>query len=300
MAEACHPHGTLVLAGLGHCGGQGSSAYSQSVMWAPSRVADVVSREMPVAMEDGRTSMPLVAAFAAAARRAVASGLDGVEVDAGSCSLLRQFHSGLTNLRADRYGSDRLLLTTRVLEAVRAALGPDGCCPLRLCCDELAPWAGVTPEHAGDQVVALADPVDLVVVVRGGPFSASAYRPDAHTPAGFNLELCRANARGGGRPGRGRPAGQRGRPVDGPARRWTTGVADLVEMTRAQIAEPRLVALVRGRPGRPGPALHPLQPGLSCPGPPQSPGELRGGTPQRARDGRAPGRGNRSRRPGRS
>ena len=51
VAEACHPHGTLVLAGLGHCGGQGSSAYSQSVMWAPSPVADVVSREMPVEME---------------------------------------------------------------------------------------------------------------------------------------------------------------------------------------------------------------------------------------------------------
>src|SRR5271154_3903819 len=47
-AEACQPPGALVRAGLGHCGSQGSSAYSQSVMWAPSRVADVVSREMPV------------------------------------------------------------------------------------------------------------------------------------------------------------------------------------------------------------------------------------------------------------
>jgi len=37
VAAACHPHGTLVLAGLGHCGGQGSSAYSQSVLWARRR-----------------------------------------------------------------------------------------------------------------------------------------------------------------------------------------------------------------------------------------------------------------------
>ena len=48
--EACRPHGTVVLAGLGHAGGHGSSAYSQSVLWAPSPVADVVSREMPMAM----------------------------------------------------------------------------------------------------------------------------------------------------------------------------------------------------------------------------------------------------------
>ena len=93
-------------------------------MWAPSRVADVVSREMPVAMEPADIDA-LVAGFAASARRAVSSGLDGVEIDAGSCSLLRQFHSGLTNLRADRYGSDRLRLTTEVLGAARAALGPD-------------------------------------------------------------------------------------------------------------------------------------------------------------------------------
>ena len=103
VAEACRPHGPLVLAGLGHAGGQGSSAYSQAVMWAPSRVADVVSREPPAALEPAGIAA-IVAAFAEAARLAVVAGLDGVEVDAGAWSLLRQFHSGLTNLRADGYG----------------------------------------------------------------------------------------------------------------------------------------------------------------------------------------------------
>ena len=254
VAEACHQHGTLVLAGLGHCGAQGSSAYSQSVMWAPSRVADVVSREMPVEMEEADIDA-VVAGFAGAARRAVASGLDGVEVDAGYCSLLRQFHSGLTNQRADRYGDDRLLLTTRVLTAVRGALGPERVLSLRLCCDELAPWAGVTPEHAAAMIVDLAGPVDLVVVVRGGPFSASAYRPDDHTPAGFNVELCRQMRQAVG----GRAAVVLQGSVVDPAQAQAaldTGVADLVEMTRAQIAEPRLVGLVRGgRAGRARPCI---------------------------------------------
>ncbi len=57
-ARACAPHGTLVLAGIGHAGGQGSSAYSQEVMWAPSPVADVVSREPPAALdEDGMAAI---------------------------------------------------------------------------------------------------------------------------------------------------------------------------------------------------------------------------------------------------
>ena len=249
MAEACHPHGTVVLAGLGHCGGQGSSAYSQSVMWAPSRVADVISREMPVAMEEADID-GLVAGFAAAARRAVASGLDGVEVDAGYCSLLRQFHSGLTNQRADRYGDDRLLLTTRGADSGSGGPGPGSGALAPLVLRRTGAVGRSDPRAAAAaMIVELAAPVDLVVVVRGGPFSASAYRPDDHTPAGFNLELCRQMRQAV----EGRAAVVlQGSVVDParPKRRWTTGVADLVEMTRAQIAEPRLVGLVRGGQAR--------------------------------------------------
>jgi mycofactocin system FadH/OYE family oxidoreductase 1 len=254
VADECHTHGTLVLAGLGHCGVQGSSANSQSVLWAPSPVADVISREMPMAMEPSDID-ELVDGFAGAANRAMASGLGGVEIDAGYSSLLRQFQTGLTNLRDDAYGSDRLRLTVEVLGAVRTAIGTDGVLSLRLCCDELAPWAGVTPEHAAGQVDALADLVDMVVVVRGGPFSASAYRPDAHTPGAFNLELCRQmRAAAAGRAA----VVLQGSVVDPTVAQGALddGVADLVEMTRAQIAEPRLVNLVRtGQDSRARPCI---------------------------------------------
>jgi len=134
----------------------------------------------------------LVEGFRTAAQVAAASGLDGVEIDAGVTSVLRQVHSGLTNQRTDAYGTDRLRLTREVLGAVRSAIGGGRVLALRLSCDELAPWAGVTPEEAAEHVDALAEAVDLLVVVRGGPFSRSAYRPDAHTPANFNRDLCRA------------------------------------------------------------------------------------------------------------
>ncbi len=254
VAHACHAGGALVLAGLGHAGGQGSSAYSQRAMWAPSAVADAVSRELPMVMGQDEIDA-LVAGFAAGARLADASGLDGVEIDAGPVSLLRQFHSGLTNQRADAYGEDRLALTVAVIEAVREAIGTDRIVALRLSCDELAPWAGVTPEQAAAHVDALAGRLDLLTVVRGGPFSVTAYRPDAHTPPGFNLELCRTmREAAAGRV----PVVLQGSVVD-PAmaeEALAGGVADLVEMTRAQIADAAMITAVRAaHPSGPRPCL---------------------------------------------
>jgi mycofactocin system FadH/OYE family oxidoreductase 1 len=254
VGDACRPSGTLVLAGLGHRGAQGSAAYSQAVLWAPSAVADVLNREMPMVMEAVEIAA-LVDAFRTAAAVAVDSGLDGVEVDCGVTSLLRQFLSGLTNQRSDGYGTDRLRLTREVLAAVRTAIGEDRVLALRLSCDELAPWAGITPQHAAEHVEALAGAVDAIVVVRGGPFSRSAYRPDDHTPAGFNRDLCRAmRAAAGGRAA----VVLQGSVVD-PAdaqQALDDGVADVVEMTRAQIADPRLVVRVRaGRSSRVRPCL---------------------------------------------
>ena len=290
IGDACRPAGSLVLAGLGHRGGQGSSAYSQSVLWAPSAVADVVNREMPMVMEDDEIAA-LTEGFRAAAALAAAAGLDGVEVDAGPTSLLRQFHSGLTNLRTDGYGTDRLRLTTEVLAAVRAALGDGAVLALRLSCDELAPWAGVTPEQAASQVEALADAVDAFVVVRGGPFSRSAYRPDAHAPAGFNRDLCRAMRDAAG--GRALMVFQ-GSVIDpdDAQRALDEGLADAVEMTRAQVADPRLVDRVRsGKAHRVRPCLLCNQacqvddvrnPIVSCVGEPRSGHETEDDDPDRA------------------
>ncbi|GHB71568.1 oxidoreductase [Streptomyces viridiviolaceus] len=243
VVDACRPHGALVLAGLGHAGSQGSSAYGQSALWAPSRVPDVVSREMPMEMEDAEIRA-LRDGFARSAALAVASGADGVEIDAGQHSLLRQFLSGLTNLREDGYGDDRARCLREVLLAAREAVGDGHVLGLRLSCDELAPWAGITPEQAAAVAREAAAAVDYLVVVRGSAMNVSATRPDLHTPPGFNEELCRSV----------RTA------VDGAAlvvlqgsvvdpaqaeRAVREGSADLVEMTRAQIAEPDLLRLWR-------------------------------------------------------
>jgi len=242
-AAACMRHGTLVLAGLGHAGMQGSSAFSQSALWAPSRVPDASSRELPMEMADAEIDA-LAGGFAAAAALAAESGLDGVEINVGQHSLLRQFQSGLTNQREDGYGQDRLLLTERVLRAVRDALGAGRVLGLRLCCDELAPWAGVTPEMAAEQAVRLAGQVDYLVVVRGSIYSVPATRPDLHTEHGSGIELCRqVRAAVDGAV----PVVIQGSVVDPGQAQWALadGAADLAEMTRAQITDPDLVGRLR-------------------------------------------------------
>lgn len=242
IAAACHREGALVLASLDHAGGQGSSAYGQSALWAPSRVPEVNTREVPKWMEP-RDIDAVIAGFAAAARTAVEAGCDGVEINAGQHSLVRQFLSGLTNHRGDEYGEIRHLFAQRVIEAVRVAVGerPLG---LRLSCDELAPWAGITPDIAAQLApVLVAAGVDHLVVVRGAIFSAEKTRPDHHEPTGFNIDLCRRIREAVP----GTPVFLQGSVVDPGQAEWAVadGVADGVEMTRAQLADPDLVRKLR-------------------------------------------------------
>lgn len=242
IAEACHAHGSLVIASLDHAGGQGSSAYSQLPLWAPSRVPEVNTREVPKWME-GADVRAVIDGFAAAARSAVAAGVDGVEINAGQHSLVRQFMSGLTNHRGDEW-ADKSAFAREVVRVVREAAGA-AVVGLRLSCDELAPWAGITPDMApGIAAELVAYGLDYVVVVRGAIFSAEKTRPDFHEPTGFNIDVCRAVRAAV-------PASTavflQGSIVDVGQAEWAVGdgVCDGVEMTRAQIADPDLVTKVQ-------------------------------------------------------
>ncbi len=282
ITTACHDEGALVIAALGHAGGQGSSAYSQRELWAPSRVPEVNSREVPKWMEPDDIEA-VVAGFAEGSKLAVDAGCDGVEVNAGQHSLVRQFLSGLTNHRGDEWGVDRLRFARDVLGAVRGSIGRDHVVGLRLSCDELAPWAGITPDDAPGMAVALAELADYVVVVRGSIYSAEKTRPDFHEPPGFNIELTR-------RIRAALPESVavvlQGSIIDPAQAEWALadGVADVVEMTRAQLSDPDLVAkLAAGTPDQIRPCIlcnqtcqvrDPRNPLVSCVGEPSTGHEL--------------------------
>jgi len=238
LAQVAHRHGALALAAIGHTGGQGSSAYSQRPLWAPSGVPEVNTREMPKVMEPEDIDA-VVRGFGEAAESAMRAGLDGVEINAGQNSVVRQFLSGLTNQRGDAYGTDRLRFAREVLHAVRAGAG-GGLVGLRLSCDELAPWAGIVPDAAAEIAAQLVPWVDYLVVVRGGIFSVQATRPDGHDAPGFNFDLtAQIRAAVAGRV----PVFAQGSIIEVGQAEWALGDdrCDGVEMTRAQIADPDLV-----------------------------------------------------------
>ncbi|HUC33068.1 MAG TPA: FAD-dependent oxidoreductase, partial [Ilumatobacteraceae bacterium] len=243
IARAGHEHGALVIAGLDHAGGQGSSAYSQLPLWAPSRVPEVNTREVPKWMEPADIAA-VVAGFGDATRRAIDAGCDGVEINAGQHSLIRQFLSGLTNHRDDLWGADRWLFAREVLEAVRAKAA-DAVVGLRLCCDELAPWAGITPDMAPDIATTLvAAGLDYITVVRGSIYSVEMTRADFHEPTGYNIDVCRRVREAAQTKSPSTVVFLQGSVVECAQAEWAIGdgVCDGVEMTRAQLADPDLVA----------------------------------------------------------
>lgn len=248
IATAVQGHGARLIAAIGHSGLQGSSAYSQMELWAPSPVPDPVTREIPKEME-ATDIEAVIDGFRRAATVARAAGTDGVEINAGQHSLIRQFLSGLTNQRTDEYGSDRTRFARTLIDAVRESVG-DKVVGLRLCCDEYAPWAGITAESAIDIATALAPAIDYLVVVTGSIFSTGATRPDGHVLPGFALELARSIKEA---VGAATTVIAQGSIVDpSMAEAAIASGLDGIEMTRAQIADPDLVHKVAaGEPVRP-------------------------------------------------
>ena len=240
LAQRLHVHGVVILAQLGHAGMQGTGHIRKRVLWAPSAVPNPATLEMPKVMEPEDIAA-VVDGFALAARHAVAGGLDGVEVNAGQHSLVRQFLSGLTNQRDDDYGGSterRLRFAREVIAAVRREVGGRSVLGLRLCCDELAPWAGIKPEDGPELASALHEGVDYVSVVAGSIYSVEETRAGLHRPPGHLLTLsARVRERLGGM-----PVFASGSLVD-PAQAAgaiVNGLADACEMTRALIADPDL------------------------------------------------------------
>jgi mycofactocin system FadH/OYE family oxidoreductase 2 len=237
---------TLVLVQLNHYGGQGTDNLTQREILAPSAVQDIISRQVPKAMEieDIRA---IVEGFSKAAGFAKQAGLDGVEINVADRSLVRQFLSGLTNFRGDEYGGsfeNKLRFAQEVIGAVRKAVGPDLVVGIKLCGDELAPWAGLTPEQAQEVGKALAQSgqLDYISVMMGSIYSLDKAWASMHTPPGFASHLAAGMRKALSEAGLTLPVIASGRLQDPvlAADLLAEESADLVEMTRALISDPEL------------------------------------------------------------
>ncbi|HLI06816.1 MAG TPA: FAD-dependent oxidoreductase [Ktedonobacteraceae bacterium] len=198
VTERIHAHGALALVQLNHNGQQSVSDHRQAELWAPSAVPDVSSREVPKVMEMADIRA-VIEGFGLVAARAVLGNADGVELQIADRSLLRQFLSPLTNQRADAYGGsleNRLRFVQETIEAVDAALGSERALGVRLCGDELAPWAGLTPEQGLEIARLLAETgrVDYLTITMGSIFSTHMFPFHAPmaTPPGYAVHLAAA------------------------------------------------------------------------------------------------------------
>lgn len=249
IAREVHQYGTLVVAQLNHSGMQSDGSTAMHELWAPSAVADVVSREVPRVMEE-QDIREVIAGFAKAAGHAVAGGLDGVEINAAQFSLVRQFMSALTNHRGDAYGGDltnRLRFCMEILQAVRNKLGKNKLLGIRLCGDEFAPWGGLTPDDAVviAQELEKLNVLDYITVAVGSLFSLhlswATYFSEPGPAVGVASRIKAAV---------GLPVFAEGRihHPDYAARIVNEGLVDGVYMNRALICDPELpVKLVRGQ-----------------------------------------------------
>lgn len=191
LTNAVHTYGTAVFAKLIHHGFQSSGAITRKEVWGPSAVSDIIFGETAKAMEPEDIEV-VTAAFSQAASVAKEGGFDGVEIDIGQESLLRQFLSPISNHRQDDYGGspeNRMRLPLEVLQRVRREVGEDFTVGIRLCVDEKF-WGGITPEesHYFAERFAHEGGAQFIEISVGTYYNLHLYMASMHTPPGFAVQ----------------------------------------------------------------------------------------------------------------
>ena len=124
LTERVHSHGAAIFGQLAHAGSQ--SRVPSNMPLAPSPVPNPLTGN-PVDAASSEEIDAAVAAFGAAARRAVKAGFDGVHIHGANGYLISEFSSPVTNRREDRWGGDsgrRDAFARAVVESVRQSVPP--------------------------------------------------------------------------------------------------------------------------------------------------------------------------------
>ncbi|MCB2191288.1 MAG: FAD-dependent oxidoreductase [Deltaproteobacteria bacterium] len=192
LVRAIQDSGSRAFLNLNFHGFQSSGAISRREVWGPSAVADIAFGETAKAME-AEDIAAVVEAFVRGVELARETGFDGVVVDVGPESLLRQFLSPICNFRQDQYGGElanRMRLSLEVMQAVRQAVGQDFTMGASLSLDEKF-WGGIDIEAAKEISQAFEDQggVDFISGTVGTYYNLYLVHPSMHTPAGFAVEL---------------------------------------------------------------------------------------------------------------
>ncbi|MGH3143961.1 MAG: NAD(P)-binding protein, partial [Gaiellales bacterium] len=250
LTDAVHEHGALIFAQLNHFGLNASSdsADDLRVLWGRRR-SSRLHTETPKAMER-EDIREVVDWWARCAELSREGGFDGTEVHISHSYLLHQFLSPLYNKRTDEYGGsfeNRLRLAREVIDEVRRRVGRDWVVGVRISLTDFIPGAlDVEDAVRVAQTLEADGQIDYVNVTAAGYHNIFMAIQPSDEPDGYLVDLTSQVKAAlaelpiftvGG--------------IKDPVLAEeiiASGKADMVAMTRAQIADPDFATkVVEGR-----------------------------------------------------
>src|SRR5690606_24061156 len=248
MTDAVHEAGARVFVQLNHHGAQAQpdgpdgprAVYSPSRILSPSTAH--ATREM------SRSDIAaFVEGWALSAEHARNGGFDGVEIHMAHSYLLHQFLSPLYNARADEYGGDlegRTRFPREVLRAVRAAVGEDYTVGIRIVADEAHP-GGLNAADLRQVITRLRAEakIDFLDLAAGGYHNVHYVFPSSPMPVAWLREQTAAVK--AANPDIAVFGVGSALSVEDAEEVLTSGIADMVALTRAQLADPDLATKLR-------------------------------------------------------
>ncbi len=247
LADECHDYGCAVMIQLTHLGWRtrwDRGDWLPSL--APSALREPAHRAFPKVMEDWDIAR-IIADYADAAERMQDAGLDGIELEAYG-HLMDAFWAPRQNALDAPWNGDleaRMRFSLDVLSAIRDRTGPDFIVGVRYTADDLTPH-GITAEDGlaiGHRLKA-SGMVDFLNVIRGR-VDTDANLTDVIPVQGMK-SAPHLDFAGRVRAEIGLPTFHAARIPDVATARHAvaTGQLDMVGMTRAHMAEPRIVAKI--------------------------------------------------------
>jgi 2,4-dienoyl-CoA reductase-like NADH-dependent reductase (Old Yellow Enzyme family) len=243
MTDAIHDAGSRVFVQLNHHGAQAmpDGPEGPRAVYAPSRILSPstghATREMDLA--DIRE---VTESFAASAQIAQRGGFDGVEIHIAHGYLLHQFLSPLYNARTDGYGGDlegRTRFGREVLAAVRDRVGDGFAVGIRIVANEFHPQGmDAAALREAISMFRASTRIDFLDLAAGGYHNVHYVFPGAAMPAAWlRDEVAAVKAANPDVAVFGVGAARDPAQAEEVVRE---GIADMVALTRAQIADPDL------------------------------------------------------------
>lgn len=186
LTDAVHSYGGIIVVQLVHGGRQSfPELLGGERPLAPSEVYDPATRITPRSMDD-REIWEVIESFGDAARRAVYSGFDGVQLHGAHGYLINEFLSPHTNKRDDYWGGDeerRFHFVEEVYRALRREVGEDYPVMIKMNADDCIE-GGLAPAESMRIAKRLEDMGVCSFEVSGGMYESGkkTVRPDILKP----------------------------------------------------------------------------------------------------------------------